>query len=157
MLNGHLSDEQVQELALNATPDTAAITHAANCPECKTRVENYWLLINAIVQEPAPAFSFDLAAAIVSQIEAPPAKPRTSGLVRRSVSVGGLWWLFTITIAVILVGAGIYFGGYMSELYQGIKSLSLYFIAITGIILGVVLVIAQYKTYQLKIKMLDMQ
>src|SRR5688572_3073902 len=101
MLNGHLSDEQIQELALNATPDTAAITHAANCPECKTRVENYWLLINAIVQEPAPAFSFDLAAAVVSQIEAPPAKPKTNGL----------WWLFIITIATILVVTGIYFGG----------------------------------------------
>jgi hypothetical protein len=147
MLNGHLSDEQIQELALNATPDTAAATHAANCPECKTRVENYWLLINAIVQEPAPAFSFDLAAAVVSQIEAPPAKPKTNGL----------WWLFFITIAAILVGAGIYFGGYMSELYQGIKSLAIYFIAITGIILGIALVIAQYKTYQLKIKILDMQ
>jgi hypothetical protein len=147
MLNGHLSDEQIQELAMNATPDTAAATHAANCPECKTRVENYWLLINAIEREPAPAFSFDLAAAVVSQIEAPPAKPKTNGL----------WWLFFITIAVILVGAGIYFGGYMSELYQGIKSLAIYFIAITGIILGIALVIAQYKTYQLKIKMLDMQ
>lgn len=147
MLNGHLSDEQIQELALNAKPDTAAVTHAANCPECKTRVENYRLLINVIVQEPAPAFSFDLAAAVISQIEAPPAKPKTNGL----------WWLFTITIAAILVVAGIYFGGYMSELYQGIKSLSIYFIAITGIILSIVLVIAQYKTYQLKIKMLDLQ
>jgi hypothetical protein len=147
MLNGHLSDEQIQELALNATPDTAAVTHAANCPDCKTRVENYWLLINAIVQEPTPAFSFDLAAAVVSQIEAPPAKPKTNGL----------WWLFIITIAAILVGGGIYFGGYMSELYEGIKSLAIYFIAITGIILGIALVIAQYKTYQQKIKMLDMQ
>lgn len=146
MLNGHLSDEQIQELALNATPASEAVTHAANCPECKTRVENYWLLINAIVQEPAPAFNFDLAAAVVAQIETPPAKPKTNGL----------WWLFIITITTILVGAGIYFGGYMSELYEGIKSLAIYFIAITGIILGIALVIAQYKTYQLKIKMLDM-
>lgn len=147
MLNGHLSDEQIQELALNATPTSEAATHAANCPECRIRVENYWLLINAIEQEPAPAFSFDLAAAVVSQIETPPARPKTNGL----------WWLFIITIGAILVVAGIYFGGYMSELYEGIKSLGIYFIAITGIILGIALVIAQYKTYQLKIKMLDMQ
>src|SRR5687767_4978655 len=124
MLNGHLSDEQIQELVLNETSATEAATHAANCPDCKTRVENYWLLIKAIEQEPSPAFAFDLAAAVVSQIEAPSAKPKTSGL----------WWLFTITIAAILVGAGIYFGGYMSELYEGIKSLAIYFIAITGII-----------------------
>jgi hypothetical protein len=147
MLNGHLSDEQVQELALNESSGTEAALHAANCPDCKTRVENYWLLMKAIEQEPAPAFSFDLAAAVVAQIETPPAKPKTSGL----------WWLFTITITTILVVTGIYFGGYMSELYQGIKSLSLYFIAITGIILGIVLAIAQYKTYQLKNKMLDLQ
>jgi hypothetical protein len=147
MLNGHLSDEQIQELVLNETSDTAAATHAANCSDCKTRLENYWLLINAIEREPAPAFSFDLAAAVVSQIEALPAKPKTNSL----------WWLFIITMAAILVGAGIYFGQYMSELYEGIKSLAIYFIAITGIILGIALVIAQYKTYQLKIKMLDMQ
>lgn len=147
MLNGHLSDKQIQELALNLTTATDVITHAADCPDCKTRVENYWLLIKTIEQEPAPAFDFDLAAAVVTQIATPTAKPKTNGL----------WWLFTGTIAAILVGAGIYFGDYMRELFEGLKSLATYFIAITGIILGIVLVIAQYKTYQLKIKMLDMQ
>jgi hypothetical protein len=145
MLKGHLSDEQIQELALNNESSGAA--HAANCPDCQTRLENYKLLINAIEQEVTPAFDFDLAAAVVVQIETPTAKPKTNGL----------WWLFTLTIATILVGAGIYFGEYMSELYEGIKSLAIYFIAVTGIIIVIALVIAQYKTYQLKIKMLDMQ
>lgn len=145
MLKGHLSDEQIQLLAMDSTGNGAA--HAANCPDCKTRLENYKLLIQAIEKEEAPAFGFDLAAAVVAEIEASPAKPKTNGL----------WWLCIITIAVILVAAGIYFGDYMTEFYAGIKSLGFYFIAITSVILVIVLAIAQYKTYQQKFKMLEMQ
>jgi hypothetical protein len=147
MLNGHLSDEQIQELAMNATPATEAATHAANCPDCRTRLENYKLLIIAIEQEPAPAFSFDLAAAVVAQIETPPAKPFTKGL----------WWIFAATLAVILTGVGIYFGEYMPLLFDGIKSIGIYLMILSCLVFAIMLVIDQFKIYQKKMKLLDMQ
>lgn len=147
MLNGHLSDEQIQELAMNTTPATAATKHVENCPACKTRLENYRLLISAIERETAPAFDFDLAAAVVAQIETPPAKPFTKGL----------WWIFAATMTVILTGVGIYFGEYMPMLFDGIKSIGIYLVIISCVVLTIMLVIDKLKTYQKKMKLLDMQ
>ena len=147
MLNGHLSDEQVQELAMNATPASEAAEHIEHCPACKAKLQNYWLLINVIEREPAPAFSFDLAAAVVAQIETPPAKPFTKGL----------WWIFAATLAVILTGVGIYLGDYMLLLFDGIKSIGIYLVIISCLVLGIMLVIDQFKIYQKKMKLLDMQ
>ena len=147
MLNGHLSDEQVQELAMNATPASEVAEHIEHCPACKAKLQNYWLLINVIEREPAPAFSFDLAAAVVAQIETPPAKPFTKGL----------WWIFAATLAVILTGVGIYLGDYMLLLFDGIKSIGIYLVIISCLALGIMLVIDQFKIYQKKMKLLDMQ
>lgn len=147
MLNGHLSDEQIQELALEIAgiaPDV--IAHAENCEACKLKIHNYRLLINAVEKQPAPAFSFDLAAAVVAQIETPAARPATRGL----------WWLFAATILAILTGAAIYFGEYLATITEELKSLSIYFIGISGVVLIVLLVIDQYKSYNRKMKLLDM-
>jgi hypothetical protein len=146
MLNGHLSDEQLQELATNNAP-AEALKHIANCPACKLKLENYRLLINVIEQEQAPAFSFDLAAAVVAQIETPPAKPFTKGL----------WWIFAVTMAAILTGAGIYFGNYLPSLFEQLKSIGMYLIIVCFVVLAVMLAIDQFKTYQKKMKLLNMQ
>ena len=146
MLKGHLSDEQIQELALDGAglaPDLAA--HAETCVDCQLKVRNYRLLINAVEKQPAPAFNFNLAAAVVSQIEAPLAKAATKGL----------WWLCAATILVILTGAAIYFGEYMTGIVDELKSLSIYLIAISGAVLITMLVIDQYKTFHRKMKLLD--
>jgi hypothetical protein len=147
MLKGHLSDEQIQELALgSAGMAQDLMAHAETCADCKLKVHNYWLLINAVEKQSAPAFGFDLAAAVVSQIETPPAKPATKGL----------WWLCAVTIITILTGAAIYFGEYMSGIVDQLKSLSIYLVAISGMVLIIMLVIDQYKTYERKMKILDM-
>lgn len=147
MLNGHLSDEQIQELALdNTSPAQDVIQHAENCALCKPKVQNYRMLINSIEQQPSPAFSFDLAAAVVAQIETPPAKTATKGL----------WWLFAIALVAILTGAAIYFGDYLTGILQGLKSMAIYLMIISGVVLIIMLVIDQYKTYHRKMKLLDM-
>lgn len=145
MLNGHLSDEQIQELALgNKTSHLTA--HVENCEACKAKLTNYRLLINAVEQQHAPAFDFDIAAAVVAQIESAAPKPVTKGL----------WWMFAITVVAILTGAAIYFGSYLPEIITELKSLSIYLIAISGLVLITMLVIDQYKTYHRKMKLLDM-
>jgi hypothetical protein len=146
MLNGHLSDEQIQELALGTTGMAQdVIKHAENCAGCKLKVHNYWLLIDAVEKQEAPAFGFDLAAAVVTQIETPPA-----GTITR-----GLWWLFAIAIITILTGVAVYFGAYLRTLVDELKSLSIYLVAISGTVLIIMLVIDQYKMYNRKMKILD--
>jgi len=142
MLNGHLSDEQLQELALNSAPGNEA-KHIESCAACKAKLENYRLLMNVISKQPAPAFNFDLAAAVFAQLE--------------PSSTKGLWWMLIVTVAGILTAAGIYFGEYMPVIYQGIKSIGTYLIIISLVVLAIMLAIDQYKTYQKKMKLLDMQ
>lgn len=147
MLNGHLSDEQIQELASGKAGMAKEImTHAENCAGCRLKLHNYRLLINAVEKQPAPAFNFDLAAIIVAQIETPPAKAITKGL----------WWLCAITILAMLTGTAIYFGDYIITLVKELKSLVYYFIAISGLVLIIMLLIDQLKTYNRKMKLLDM-
>ena len=148
MLNGHLSDEEIQDLALNNNaPASEMVAHTESCQACKIKLQNYRMLINAVEQQPSPVFNFDLAAAVVSQIETPTVKTSTKGL----------WWLFAATMMIILVGVAIYFGEYMTSVYEGLKSLVIYLIAISVVVLAIMLAIDQYKTYQKKMKLLDMQ
>lgn len=143
MLNSHLSDEQLQELAINNT----STEHVDTCKTCKIKLDNYRLLINVIEEQETPSFNFDLAAAIVAQIETPSAIRQTKGL----------WWLCAIPLIAITAIASVYFGDYMVTLFSGLKSLAMYLFAISIIVLAIALIIDQYKTYQKKMKLLDMQ
>ncbi len=147
MVKPHLSDEQVQELAMgNTTLPQEVVAHAGSCAHCKEKVEGYRLMLSTIEAQKAPAFDFDLAAAVVAQIEAPVVKPNTSIL----------WWMFALTIIGILTGVSFYFGEYMLTFFEGLKSVAAYLIAVCGIVLGIVLTIDQLKTYQKKMKLLDL-
>lgn len=147
MVKPHLSDEQVQELAMGSTTlPQEVVAHAESCVHCKERLESYWLMISTIEGQKAPAFDFDLAAAVVAQIETPVVKPNTSVL----------WWLFAVTLAGILIGVSIYFGEYMQTVFEGLKSMAIYLVTVSGIVLGIFLAIDQHKTYQKKMKMLDL-
>lgn len=148
MVNEHLSDEQIQELALNNNALSQDITaHAETCVACKLKIDTYRVMMSVIEETATPAFDFDLAAAVLTQIETSPPKSITKGV----------WWLFGIAIAAILVGVAIYFGEYMTEVYQGLKSLAIILVAISGVVLTSMLIIDQIKTYQQKMKMLDMR
>jgi Na+/H+-translocating membrane pyrophosphatase len=83
---------------------------------------------------------------VVAQIETPPAKAITKGL----------WWLCAVTILAILTGTFIYFGEYITTMVKELRSLVYYFIAISGLVLIIMLLIDQYKTYNRKMKLLDM-
>ena len=147
MVKPHLSDEQVQELAMgNITLSQELAAHVESCAHCKARVENYQLLFSTIEEQKAPAFDFDLAATVVAQIESPAARPRTNSL----------WWLFALTMVAIIAGVSIYFGEYMQTFVEGLKSIATYLVIASGIVLSVLLVMDQYKTFQKKMKMLDL-
>ena len=147
MLNRHLSDEQIQELATGNTGMAKDIlAHAENCADCQMKLQNYRLLLHAVEEQPAQTFDFDLAAMVVAQIETAPSKTITKGL----------WWLCAVTILAILTGTVIYFGDYVITMAKEFKSLVYYFIAISGLVLIIMLLIDQYKTYNRKMKILDM-
>lgn len=69
----HPSDEALQQYVLDPAGCAPEETvHIGSCPDCQDSVASYRLLAEALKGQPAPAFGFDLAAAVITQLEALP-------------------------------------------------------------------------------------
>ena len=72
MSGTHPSEEALQQYVLD--PSACApgeIDHIGNCPACREAAAAYRMLADALKEQPAPAFDFDLASAVIAQLEAP--------------------------------------------------------------------------------------
>jgi hypothetical protein len=91
MRPGHLSEDAIQQYVLDASScETDIIEHSGSCEICKTRIANYRSLFAAIREQPRPAFEFDVAALVLSQLEG-----RTKELPRRE------WPLYLLISAAL--------------------------------------------------------
>jgi len=69
MRTRHLSEDAMQQYILDATGCEAdIIEHIGCCEICKAKLANYQSLFAAIKEQPRPAFEFDLADLILSQL-----------------------------------------------------------------------------------------
>jgi hypothetical protein len=148
MTTKHLTDDELQQYVLSgssANNDIAAHVHA--CGDCRTRLEDYRVLIKGIEQQPAPVFDFDLQELVLSRLPAPAEKNRADNLSP---------WIF-IGPTVIAGGLIIYFfGDYFSSLFVNIYTLANGLVVVSACILATVLGIDMYKTYKKKINALDL-
>ncbi len=106
----HLSDDDLQLAATAAPLPAAAAAHLPGCRLCQARVAAYQQLFNAAARLPAPAFAFDLAAAVLAQLPRPrPAFP---------------WVLVLVAVPVLgVVGAFLaLFGGALGQAFHGLSS-----------------------------------
>ena len=147
MLTNHLTDDDIQQYALDGSNcEPEIIAHVQSCEACKARFATYQLLFNAIRKQPEPAFDFDLAGLVLTQL--PAAKSRSS-------LDNILVYLFSL-VTVVLTGTVVYlFREYLTSLFTGITSLLLYLIATTVITILSLLCIDMYKSYQKKMNALD--
>lgn len=77
----HPSDEVLQQFVLDPGGCTLeAISHIGNCPVCQDAEAAYRLLAEALKEQPAPVFDFDLAAAVIARLETPTVRKRREGL-----------------------------------------------------------------------------
>jgi hypothetical protein len=99
MRPGHLSEDAIQQYVLDASScETDIIEHSGSCEICKTRIANYRSLFAAILEQHTPAFEFDVAALVLSQLQG-----RTKELPRRE------WPLYLlISAAFSLLGVPLY-------------------------------------------------
>ncbi|SRR5258706_2899826 len=144
----HLTDDEVQQYVLDgvsAGKETAA--HVHNCQECSARVETYRLLITGVKQQAAPIFDFNLHELVLSRLPSRVPKPATDP---------SLAWVF-ILASVVFTGVAIYFfRNYLADLFAGITSLLFYLAVISTFIVSIALCIDMYKTWQKKMKSLDL-
>ncbi|MEQ1799021.1 MAG: hypothetical protein ABL872_13795 [Lacibacter sp.] len=145
----HLTDDELQKYALNiADCDSTIVEHVLFCEDCKASVETYRLLFTGISEQEVPAFDFDLSELVVKQLQP---SPKTKLLPEDF-----FMYLFSFAM-IIITGAMLYFfRGYMIELFSGAGNFAVYLTVASVAVLLVFLCIDQYKTYQQKMKALDL-
>lgn len=74
-MSQHLSEEELQMVASSKQfADAVKGQHIESCPLCQEQLEVYKLLVSTINEQPKAAFNFDLADAVLQQLQPAPAK-----------------------------------------------------------------------------------
>jgi len=147
MVIKHLTDDEVQQYAVDKSNSEKRIgEHIHLCEECRSKVEVYQLLITGIKQQPQPAFDFDLSKIVLQQLPSP------KTLVAND---NALIWIFGF-MGIAFLGGAIYFFLSYFDLFEGIKTIFIYLIAITAITVLLYVIIDMYKKYQKEMKVLDL-
>ncbi|HMK17728.1 MAG TPA: hypothetical protein VK492_06015 [Chitinophagaceae bacterium] len=147
MVIKHLTDDEVQQYAVDKSNSEKRIgEHIHLCEKCRSKVEVYQLLITGIKQQPQPAFDFDLSNIVLQQLPSPSSKVSNDKL---------LVWLF-VGIGMGFIGGALYFFQKYFDLFEGIRTISIYLIAITAVTVLAYLFIDIYKKYRIGMKALDL-
>ena len=148
MITKHLSEEEIQQYALDSSACEAATgDHVRVCEDCKEKVAGYRLLVTGIRQQPQPSFDFNLSEAVLSKLP-------LSARKREVKELNPVYWL--VLSGIVLVGATIYlFRRYAPGMFENIIPLLIYLIVPTVIIMLAILIIDMNRNYQKKMSSLD--
>ena len=147
MVTKHLTDDEVQQYALDRGQcEKKIIEHIHLCEKCRAKVEVYQLMITSIKEQPQPVFDFDLSKMVLQQI---PSSPKSS-IANDKV----LGWIF-IFMGIAFPGGTIYLFHNYFDLFEGIRTIFIYLIAITAITVLAYLLIDMYKKYRKEMRILD--
>lgn len=105
MSERHPSDEVLQQYVLNpvaCTPEE--IGHIGSCRGCQDSVAAYQLLAQALKEQPAPAFDFDLAATVIGKLEAGSQFTQLQAPPRQKWQKGSVLTAVLIILAIVIPG-----------------------------------------------------
>jgi len=147
MVIKHLTDDEVQQYVVDKQRcEVEIVEHIHSCAVCSAKVGVYQLMIKGIKQQPQPSFDFDLSKIVLKQLPSSSSKVSNDKL---------LVWLF-IGIGIGFIGGGLYFFQNYFDPFEGIRTISIYLIAITAITVLAYLFIDMYKKYKHGMKVLDL-
>ena len=147
MVIKHLTDDEVQQFVVDKQHcEVKIVEHIHSCEMCRAKVEVYQLMIKGIKQQPQPAFDFDLSKMVLQQLPSPVTKVSNDKL---------FVWLFVST-GIIFIGGSLYFFQSYFDLFESMRTISIYLIAITAITVLAYLFIDMYNKYRQGMKVLDL-
>ena len=147
MVIKHLTDDEVQQYAVDKQHcEVEIVEHIHFCEVCSAKVEVYQMMIKGIKQQPQPAFDFDLSKMVLQQLPSPVTKVSNDKL---------FVWLFVST-GIIFIGGSLYFFQSYFDLFESMRTISIYLIAITAITILAYLFIDMYNKYRQGMKVLDL-
>jgi len=147
MTTAHPSDTELQQYAMDKTGCTAeVITHIDTCENCQAGVAAYRLLFAEIVQQPKPAFDFDVSGLVLRALPAAPVKTPPERAF-------GYWFAVfaccAVSIPLYLFRKNIYF------LFEGVSVYFIYVIAGAALPVVVVRFLSMYRKFQKQMKSLN--
>jgi len=111
MTSLHLPEPALQAAADAAPLPVVEAAHLRGCPQCQRQVAAYRQLFAAVAQVPPPAFSFDLAAAVLTQL------PRDRPAFPAWVLGGVVALVLGVVVAFLAL-----FGGVLREVFQSLST-----------------------------------
>ena len=142
MISQHLSEEKLQMVAgSQQVADAATTQHIESCAICQEQLEVYKLIVSTINEQPKAAFNFDLAGAVLQQLQATPAKKTFS--------------LRPFIIAVFIAIPLYLFRKNFLLLTTGIPAAFLLLSVVAGIVIIVINIFKLYHTYKRQMEQLN--
>ena len=142
MISQHLSEEKLQMVAgSQQVADAATTQHIESCAICQEQLEVYKLIVSAIHEQPKAAFNFDLAGAVLQQLQATPAKKTFS--------------LRPFIIAAFIAIPLYLFRKNFLLLTTGIPAAFLLLSVVAGIVIIVINIFKLYHTYKRQMEQLN--
>jgi len=147
MTTKHLSEEELQQYSIDKSScDIEASSHIQSCASCKANVEAYRQLFTVIHDQPKQVFGFDLSNLVLKQL--PESKSK--------FSVNSVFVFLTVLAAAFSISIPVYlFRKYLSALFEGALSMTIYLIVITAIVILVFQSMEMYRKYQKQMSILN--
>jgi len=147
MVIKHLTDDEVQQFVVDKQHcEVKIVEHIHSCEMCRAKVEVYQLMIKGIKQQPQPAFDFELSEMVLQQLPSP----------RTTIANDKTLILVFGFMGIAFLGGVIYLFQSYFDLFEGLKTIFIYLIAITAVTVLVYLFIDMYKKYRQGMKVLDL-
>lgn len=158
MSRTHPSDEVLQQFVLEPAACPAEETsHIETCPDCQAAVAAYTALISELASQAQPTFDFDLAAAVITQLQgaATPTVPSPAAPTATPTSAPPV---AALTIALIAAFIAVPLWLFRRSAYFVFTDMSAVFywfvLAVAGIVVGLFL-FRLYKKYQQVINLIN--
>jgi hypothetical protein len=145
MKNKHLTDEEIQNYALDAGHcSESSAAHIQQCGHCRQQVRYYERLIEGIKTQPKELFNFDLSALVMEQLsQSRPAYDTPLG------------YIMAVLMVMMAGVVGYTFGNSLVGLFMLVQPLLIALVIITALGLMVFLGADMYNRYKAQMKSLS--
>lgn len=145
MKNTHLTDEEIQQYALDAKNCPRLwIEHIQYCPHCQQQAQAYQLLFEGIETQEKVIFDFDLANLVMEQL------PQTKPTQDKSFV-----YAIAAVVAVMLGIVGYVFGNSLTNLFSYLQPILVGLVILTSLGVMVFLGMDMYQRYKAQMKTLN--
>jgi len=145
MNKDHLSEEEIQQYALG-TVTLNAKEHIGSCAICEAKAANYRLIFSEMDQLSPPAFDFDVAGLVLTQLPQPETAPDKDER----------WFYLLIFAALASIGIPVYvYRVYFFKIFTGILPAAMYLVILVAVFILVFQGIEMFRKYQKQLNILN--